>query len=343
MFQKNSILKMTFLGTIGLAVCSSGAASLTMIPCGASCFREYLCKLQECNDRFNNPEPPSDDYQDAMAWWMCREGARSFRSSCEDDPTGEHAAVREMFWNEFLANLRACIDLFGEGSDDPAANEDNLYDCIEEALAHYRQELENYFNDLEDACGENEVPASWGGGMFVGQMDALQLAAVELGNLDGKYPVVVNSSVGVTAGINVSAGSPYDVGQMPCIKSAISIAIYQTKTGVAVEPIDADIDTSDGTTFDILFFADKLVDAKEVMLLNVFFDENDTPRMGEVGIFTIQDSPISGDWNRDEVLNTQDVIDFLDSYNAQTKRADITDDGIVDPADAVEFTEDYTE
>ena len=179
--------------------------------------------------------------------------------------------------------------------------------------------------------------------MYLGKMNALQLAAIQLGNPDGKHPVKVNTSMGVTAGINISPSDSYDVRQIPCIKTAIAIAIYQTKMGTAIVPIDADMDTSDGTNFDIMFFGNKLIDASDVMLLTVFFDQDDKPVFGEIGEFEIEQSPISGDWNRDEVLNTQDVTDFLDSFNAQTKRSDLNDDGQVTPQDATDFVESYTE
>ncbi len=174
-------------------------------------------------------------------------------------------------------------------------------------------------------------------------MYALQSAAAQLGSADGKYPVAVNTTLTFSAGINASPGSPYDVRQIPCVKSAVAIAVYTTKAGAEVLVFDADTDITDGASFDIHLIGTDLVDADSITLMSVFYDERAVPLFAEIGILEIQDSPISGDWNRDEVLNTQDVIDFLDSYSAQTKRADITDDGVVDPADMVEFTEDYTD
>jgi len=124
---------------------------------------------------------------------------------------------------------------------------------------------------------------------------------------------------------------------MPCIKNALLVSIYQTKAGPVVNVEDADLDTSDGVQFDIHVIAENVVDAVDITLIGIYFDENFMPQFAELGTLEIQDSPITGDWNRDEVLNTQDVIDFLASYDAQTKRADINNDTQVTPEDAVDF------
>lgn len=295
-----------------------------------TCFDQYLSDLETCNDFFNDQNNPN--YHNAQAWGACRDGARNARSTCEDfgiDPLADD------IWNEFLDNLKNCIDTFGENSDNPAANPENLQDCIEVALDTLRQQLENLLGD--DACDDELIPQNIHNSVYVGKMTALELAAIETGATDGKYPVKVNTSMTVSAGINMTPGGQYDAGQIPCVKSAVAIAIYQTKSGTAVVPMDADMNTSDGTTFDILFFSDQLIDASEVTVLSVFFDDESRPMFAEKGIFTIQESPITGDWNRDEVLNTQDVTDFLDSYNAQTKRADINGDDQVTPEDVIEY------
>ncbi len=296
-----------------------------------SCFDLYISDLQGCNDSFNDSSHPN--YLNNQAWNACRSGAIDARNACQNS---ENDPRIDDFWNEFISNLQSCIDTFGENSDDPAANPENLQDCIEQALANLRQQLDNLTED--EPCDSDLIPQnSYHGSVYVGPMNTLELAASQLGSTDGKYPVKVNTSMNISSGINITPGGQYDASQIPCIKSAIAIAIYQTKFGTSVIPMDADFDTSDGTNFDIMFFGNDLIDASDVSILTIFFDQNDLPSFGELGHFTIEGSSIPGDWNRDEVLNTQDAIDFLDSYEAQTKRTDLNNDNQINTEDVEEF------
>lgn len=327
------------------ALCASAASCFSVQACAASeapitsCFAQYIQNLNDCNEQFNHNDPsnPNDDvYVNGPAWEQCRAAANDSRDACEEH--SDHANLLRGLWTELINSLKACIDTFGPDSDNPHANPENLQECVQEALDQYRDRIAD-IPDSPNACQSDLIPRGAYGDMYVGTMDALRLAAISAGQADGRYKTKVNRTVGITAGIGISAGNEYNVSQIACAKSAIALEIYQTKNGTEIIAVDADLDPSDGIHFDMLFFGSKLKDATDVAVLAVYFDEHGYPLFGEMGEFVIEDSPISGDWNRDEVLNTQDVIDFLDSYDAQTKRADLNNDDQVNTEDAQQFSE----
>ncbi len=291
----------------------------------AQCWENYEYETEICNDTFHQSGSGWDNV-DAHA--ACLTGAELNLAACMD---GLDQALYQAAWNRFINRLKDCVT---ENVDNPAGE----FSCISAAIMVYRQEIEDLRSSGND-CG----PYAGNFAQVVGPMYALEAAARQLGYDNGQYPVSVNTSLTFMAGVNATLDASYDVAQMPCIKSALAIAIYATKTGAEVVVFDADTNAANGVFFDMHLIGSDLIDADEIVLISMFYDARAVPQFAEIGTLEIQDSPISGDWNRDEVLNTQDVIDFLDSYNAQAKRADITNDGIVDPADAVEFTEDYTE
>lgn len=326
------------LTAVGLASCVTGAmGAVFSVPCSTgTCFQQYQCRLDRCNDIFNNDHPDNDDYLNSEAWAQCREGASLHRAACRNGVGKPHL---EVYWQEFINHLKSCIDEFVAGGQSP--NPVNLTDCVEEALQHYREQLDDVTPPAQDACEGQAVPRDAYGNMFLGKMETLRSAAIVQGNADGKFPVAVNSTASVSAGDGIRQGVAYDASQMACVKSAMAIAIYRTKTGTVVLPMDADLDTSDGTHFDIMFFGSSLVDTDEVMLVTVFFDENDKPVFGEYGWFEIEQSPLTGDWNRDGVVNADDLIDFLESHSAGMPRADLNGDEALTSDDTWIFLQGY--
>jgi len=309
-----------FATTMSTASFDPGHSGCTTL----NCLTRYFCAIDQCNQHFIPGDPP--DSEIAWALDICKKGAEDFLIACDN---GTPAGQLALLWEQFLGDLALCYGQYGTGAED--ADFLDLLNCYNAVLARFR----NFIDGLP--CGEDALPSSSSGRISLMPMQALELSAFEAGSLDGKYPVTANSTLGFTAGVNVSAGTSYDVRQVPCIKRAVLVAIYQTKGGAEVSVEDVDMDTSDGVHFDFHVIGSKVVDATDITLISIFFDEDNTPHLGEVGTLEIQDSPITGDWNRDEVLNTQDVIDFLASYDAQTKRADINGDTQVTPQDAVEF------
>lgn len=296
------------------------------------CFSQLIGDLETCNNDFDNEDGDSGSYNDPDAYAACRDAASLNHQSCINGHN------QSLFWSafqNFQTDLADCLNTFPTENDREARE-----DCIAAALAEYRVTVQNIIDDQNDQSGCSPVISDIA---LINPISALESAALSAGNTDGKYDTKVNTTLNFTAGVNANPGNQYDSSQIPCLKSAIAIAIYQTKFGFQVVPFDGDIDTTDGTTFNLHIIAEDLVHADEVDILNIFFSEEDLPVFGELSTIAIDDSPISGDWDRDEVLNTQDVTDFLNSYNAQTKRADLNDDGQVTPQDATEFAEEYTD
>lgn len=297
------------------------------------CLERYFCSVDQCNATFDPGDlPPSDaTYQDILdARAACKDGADIRLSACD---TGTPTTPLVTEWFTFLDDLARCRAQYGADGEDP--DPQGLADCYQAVTNAFRARV----NDIPDpaACtidGEDGALYS----MPFHSAQSLTEAALLSGRTDGRYPVSANTTLSFTAGFRTTAGSQYDVRQFPCIKRAAAIAIYQTKTGVKVEVVDVDMNTFDGTSFDIQLIASNLIDTEHVDLVCVYFDGNSIPVLGEIGLLDIMPSPIQGDWNRDEVLTPQDITDFLDSYTAQTNRADLNNDGQVDEQDAAEFT-----
>jgi hypothetical protein len=64
---------------------------------------------------------------------------------------------------------------------------------------------------------------------------------------------------------------------------------------------------------------------------------NGAPGGAALWTFTVEGSPCPGDWNADGVIDFNDLLEYLNDYNAQAPRADINQDGIVDFNDLLEY------
>ncbi len=289
-----------------------------------NCWSQYESNVQECADNFNDEDNPS--YHNQSAYRTCTQGADAALEACTHgvNQYGEAAEA----WNRFRGRLRDCLE---DHPNDEIARDS----CIRAALILYRAELRELQNDDDDnACAPDPQGIEISNPIYT-----LQAAAYDQGNADGKYATPVNTTLTFTSGVNPSSGNSYDIRQIPCAASAVTIALYNTKQGAETFTLDADLDTTDGVTITTHLLHTEFVDASDVIILVIFYDDQSVPLFTEQGVLRIQDSPISGDWNRDMVLNSQDIIDFLASYDAQTKRADLNNDDQVNTEDAQEFTE----
>ncbi len=291
------------------------------------CFDQLVDDLEACNNEFDNENGDFGSHNNPIAYAACRNGASLNHQSCID---GNDSSLFWGAFQSFQSDLAQCLDTFPTENDREARE-----DCIAAALAEYRVTVQDIIDDQDGQSGCTPVLSDIA---LMNPISSLNSAALSAGNSNGKYNAKVNTTLSFTAGVNANPGSQYDSSQVPCLKNALSIAIYQTKFGFQVVPYDGDTDLTDGSSFDLHLIADDLIHADEVDILNIFFNQDDLPEFGELSTITIDDSPISGDWNRDQVLNSQDVIDFLDTFDAQSQRADLNGDELITPDDAIEFS-----
>tara|TARA_R110002072_G_scaffold42064_6_gene117671 strand:- start:16905 stop:17888 length:984 start_codon:yes stop_codon:yes gene_type:complete len=291
------------------------------------CFDQFIEDLQTCNTEFDNEYGDWGTHNNPTAYRACRDAAALNHQSCLG---GFDESLFRTAFNDFRSNLESCLTNFPAEGDREARE-----DCIAAALAEYRDEVQDIIDDQPTGIDCTPVLDNI---LLLNPIASLEAAGAASGNPSGKYSTQVNTTLNFSAGINPMLGQQYDTAQIACLQQALSIAIYQTKLGFQVVPFDADTDTSDGSVFNLHLIAGDLVHANEVSILNIFYDENNLPVLGELSTIEIENSPMTGDWNRDEVLNSQDIIDFLASYDAQAQRADLNDDEAVTPEDVEEFT-----
>lgn len=302
-------------------------------PCvTGDCLQRYFCTLDQCDATFNPGDMPTSDpaYQQILdSRAACKEGADIRLSACD---TGTPTAALGDEWFTFLDDLARCRTKYGANGDQP--NPEDLANCYQAVTNLFRARV----NNIPDPNG-----CTIGGVSTALQTipfhisESLRNAALQSGRVDGRYEVQANSTLSFSAGLNTTPGDEIDVRQYPCIKRAAAIAIYETKQGIKVTVADVDMNTFDGVNFDIHLAGTELIDTTDIDLVCVYFDDNSLPVYGEIGLLAMKPSPINGDWNRDQVLNSQDITDFLESYNAQTNRADLNQDDQIDTQDAAEY------
>ena len=285
--------------------------------------QDYLNdELQQCNSIFHNPDHA--DYNNQNAYETCIDGAQASLIACLSGHPGSADAR-----SDFIDAIKDCIRLW-------SGNTPALEACLLGALNTYRVRLGLSPIDIGDNCGPSSMGVNG-----VAPIDSLITAALAMGIADGKYPVEVETSLSFQAG--VSATNSYNIANQPCIKQAELIAIRNTRQGQECTSSDADTETVNGVFFDLPIFANRTVDTKTIDIFVIYYDENSGPAFIEYATLSILDSTVAGDWNRDEVLNSQDIIDFLGSYDAQTGRADLNADGQVDTQDTAQYLNSITE
>lgn len=282
-------------------------------PNSDACGDTFTDQVENCSDTFNNPDSPS--WQDQQAFETCNDGAAAALAACL---AGNGNDLLDYL--DFLDAIKDCMTDWPDGGD-------SYETCLTGALMIYRFELG--LPPIEP-CAPDVSP-----------MAALRDAAIALGAADGKHPVQVGTTLTFTVG--VGDGGSYNTAGIACIKQAQLIALYRTKDGTVAKTLDADTDTTNGTSFSVPVFANRVVHASEIALVALYFNDGGDPVFAEYGFLKIEDSPISGDFNRDGADNTPDVLDYMESYGDQTSRSDVTDDGQTNTDDMQHFLSDHAD
>tara|TARA_A100001391_G_C5056734_1_gene274936 strand:- start:384 stop:1256 length:873 start_codon:yes stop_codon:yes gene_type:complete len=249
------------------------------------CLTRYFCTSDQCNAIFDPGTPPNPEIVSALD--ACKDGAQARLLACDNDA---NALELVNLWFEYLDDIKRCREQYGEGGDNPS--EPDLAECYEAVLALFQQRVNNLLGD--NSCNPETIPVSGNDIVSIMPMQSIEQASFALG-LDGKYPVKANSTLAISAGMSSTPNQVYDIKQIHCIKRAALIAVYQTKNGTTAELIDADMDTSDGVDFEYHLIGTQLVNAVNIELIAVYFDDNNSPQMAEMGILKVEDSPITGD------------------------------------------------
>jgi hypothetical protein len=293
-----------------------------------SCFLQHQGRISDCKRDFNNPQPnPPFSFDNPVAYATCLEGSEADKDLCDANvPDG----TRTTLWGQFKNNIDSCIRLFGT---DPLA----FRTCLNSALDTYLDAVDDILNPPAAAC--TPVPAGPTGiTSRVGVMESIMQSPLIV---DGKFPVAMQSTLSLTAGFSTAQGTAYDISEISCAKQAVLMAVRQTKDGLVFDFIAADLDTADGVNFEAELLASDYVGANDVVLVAIYVDENDDPIFGETALLSIQDSPVQGDWNRDGVKNTHDLIDFIEHFEIQNVRSDVNHDENIDSNDLAEFLATY--
>ena len=277
-----------------------------------------------CWDQYENELDQCDSMPDPITHVGCTAAAFANYEYCSDDEFNPD--FYKDLWDAYLETIKQCAE-------DNPVDDDDLRECLMDAYNQYEDDLfELYFPDDDDDCRPTlaQIPR-------VNPISPLVQLAVAAGYPSGRLPVVADTAISFNAGISANPGNPYNVGQVPCVKSSIAIAVYSTPSGPVSIPFDADLTPANGTTFTYFPSAPDLVGTSSVSIVVMFYDENDMPVLAEQNSITIEDSPIPGDWNRDLSKDYLDVSSFIATFNAELPRADLYNDGVFDIVDVNEF------
>ncbi len=281
---------------------------------GQSCWFGFAADLNGCSAGSRSsagitPDPDADA--------SCFSAAQMKLSACASGGNGE--ALLEA-WNEFNARLRDCLRDYPD-------NEAARQACINGAFSAYRIRVRVILGLDPDPFSEQGGPESRGV-----QFGWPWLAASD--------PVETDSQFRVIGGLRHTRAERRSRNFVPLTETAtmgILLVIHETAEGLASMPVDATTDLSAGIHFKASFPASRHVDADRVHLMGVYFDAQGVPVAAQMDRVMLQDSPISGDWNRDGVRDHRDMLDFVRSYNAKVSRADLNADGVVDGDDLAAF------
>ena len=232
-------------------------------------------------------------------------------------------------WHDLYIRLQECNQLYG--------NPISLKICTDFAMEEFRRRLDalNDPDPDDQGCRDGVVDVESGQAVYTFR------DVIESEETNRAQPVYITRSVGETITLaSAGVGVTYNVSQMPCVHSVHLLATYQTKDGVVTTWVDHDMDPSDGAPLEMYLHPSTLVHADTVYLSAMFMDADGMPVMIETGLVLIADSPLTGDYNRDESADANDLLDYIDGYAETLRRADLNANGQVESSDLNEFVSD---
>ncbi len=323
-----------FLSSLPLLAATSGAL-------GQSCWSEFVADLCSCNTSVmketrscwgpqsvgdlgccNAGLTRSSSTPDPDAHTVCLSDAQMKLSGCVSGGNG--AALLDA-WKEFNDRLRECLQLFPENE---AARQASINGALNAFRIRVRVILGLDPDPFPQQGGQD------GRGVQFGWPWLAACGAVEP---DGVLRIEADSALWVIGGLRRKSDSYSFAPLNRAASTGILLVIHETTDGFESYPIDATTDIQAGIHFNAHFAASRHVHSDRVHLMGVYFDEQGVPVAAQMDEVLLHDSPVAGDWNRDGVANFRDIQDFVKSYNAEVRRADLNADGVVNKDDLLLF------
>jgi hypothetical protein len=261
------------------------------------CFAMLSKALRACVSEF--PDSTTE------ARGACTNAATTSLLNCLDTEHNDMYSQILVAFQDRLARTQHCNERFFTSPDASAA-------CKNAALVVLQYELNKLLGDASSAVLPTfRAPR---------QPTLLVNASETIGSVDADETIVVS-------------------GQWPGDRprSSVVFATYETAAGIKTEPIAAD-----GAPFRqfqsmIHLNALDLVQAEMVVVTVFHIAESGIISGVQGAVVILNDSPVSGDWNRDGVFDEHDYIAFTQGLAAGTNRSDLNRDGEHDSADLLEY------
>lgn len=306
---------------LGLMMASGGAvASDACLGPDATCWSCFAQSLDDCQYAF--PDIEDGPLRDSCAFSA---GEAYIACTTSDNNHAIFAAWSELFYalqqceQQFISPeaVQACIDL--------------VYQDFKEAL-----EAAVNANPGNQSCDPEVI--NQGTGMFVHTLKDI----ADSPESNRAAPSYVTFEVGQTVVLpNAGVTNNHDASDIACAQGVFLMATYRTKLGTVTKIVDHDMDLSDGSPLSMYLDPTELVHADLVSLAAVFMDSQGVPVFFETGVVVLPDSHLQGDYNRDSVKDGMDLIEYLDGYTSDVRRADTNESGDVEVNDLGEFVDDY--
>lgn len=300
-----------------LALAGAAVAASADDPCTSSdCWGCLTQSIESCEELF-----PGD--ANAFLRQTCINGAQDSWSACL--AAANQQAITNA-WNELFTKLQECEQRFS----DPIA----IQACAEVAYENFQNTLNDILNPGAEPCQLEAINLNTGRHTYT--LEDIR-TSTELGRVSSGY---VTRSVGQTVSLpNAGVGVDHDASELDCVATATLFATYRTKTTTVTEIVDFDADPADGSPLKAYLDPSRLIHADQVVLVAAFMDAQGYPIFFESGVVLLNDSAVSGDYNRDNLTNAADLLDYLDAYGNSVRRADLNVNGSVETEDLGIFVE----